>query len=160
MIDITNEDGAGGVLLLEMAAQAKRLIARNQQTRIDAAMWIVTGDATFAHRLMLEHKWTLLRRVAFNANIIFRHEFRPAAFNHVTFVRIVAINAADLAFDDGMVRGQIELSLLIQMTCETCLRRLVRINDSVGRAARLNMETAGTMTRFAPNIFGVIAGCL
>lgn len=68
VIEITDEDRAGRRLLLVMAAQAKRLVARNQQASVDAAMRIVAGGAAFAHRFMLEHEGPGLRRVAFDAD--------------------------------------------------------------------------------------------
>ena len=74
------------------------------------------------HNLVLEHERAGLRRVALDANVILRHEFRPATFNDGTFVRIVAIAATHLAFDDRMVRRQIEFSLLVHMALETSLR--------------------------------------
>jgi len=70
VIHIADINCAGGCLLLEMAAKAKRGIARNQQSGINAPVRIVTGDATFAHRLMLEHERTGLRRVAFGADVV------------------------------------------------------------------------------------------
>jgi len=135
VIDIADKDGARGYLLLEMATQTQRLVARNQQARINAAMWVMACGATFAHRLMLKHEWPLLCRVALGAHFVRRHEFRSATFNHGVFVRIVAIDATYLAFENRMMRRQIELPLLVQMTLETGLRRFARVNDGVGAAA-------------------------
>lgn len=121
VIYIADINSAGGRLLLEMAAQAKRGVARDQQSGINAPMRIVAGDAAFVHRLMLKHKRTGLRRVALGTDFILRHEFRAAAFNHRAFMGIVAIGATHFAFDDRMVRRQIEFSLFIQMALETDL---------------------------------------
>jgi len=103
VIKIADVDVAIGLLLLEMAAQAKRLIARNEQSGIHAPVRVVACRAAFAHRLMLEHERSELLRVALGADIILPHEFRPAALDHRTFVRVVAVSATYLAFDDGMV---------------------------------------------------------
>jgi hypothetical protein len=70
MIHIADINCAGGCLLLEMAAKAKRGIARNQQPGINAPVRVVAGDATFAHRFVLEHKRTGLRSVAFGADVV------------------------------------------------------------------------------------------
>lgn len=70
VIHISDINCAGGCLLLEMAAEAKRGIARNQQSGINAPVRSVTGDATFTYRFMFEHERTGLRRVAFDAGVI------------------------------------------------------------------------------------------
>jgi len=160
MINGADEEAAVGRLLLEMAAQAKRLVARNQQSGIHAPVRIVAYGAAFAHRLMLEHERPELLHVALGADFIFPHEFRPAALDHRTFMRVVAVSATYLALQDGMVRRQIELSLLVQMALETRLGRLARIDDGVGSAAGRNVQAAGPVTGFAPDILGVVAGRL
>src|SRR5450631_1665111 len=99
--EIANEDRTVRGLLLEMAAQTERLDARNQQTRIHAAVWIVAGGAAFPHRFMLEDEGTGLGSMALDADIVLSHEFRSAAFDHVAFVRVVAVGAADFAFEHG-----------------------------------------------------------
>ena len=114
----------------------------------------------FAHRLVFEHERTELRHVALGAGFILRQKFRPAAFDDRAFVRIMAVAATDLAFNDRMVRGQIEFPLFVQMTLETNFGRFAGIDDGVGRAAGLNMQAAGTVTGFAPDVLGIVAGRL
>jgi len=123
-------------------------------------VWIVTRDAAFAHRLVLEHKRTELRRVALGAGFILRQEFRSAAFDDGAFVWIVTIAATHLAFDDRMVRRQIEFTLFVQMTLKTHLGRFAWIDDGVGRAGKLNVQTARSMAGFASDVLGVVAGRL
>jgi len=72
----------------------------------------------------------------------------------------MAVPATHVAFDNGMVRRQIEFSLLVQMALETDLRRFAGINDGVGCAAKLNVQTAGTVTGFASDEHRVRARCL
>jgi len=119
VIHVADENGARGRLLLEMAAQAEGLVARDQQPRIHAAVRVVARRAAFAHRLMLEHERTALRRVAPDADIIGRLQVGHAAFNHRALVRIVAVDAAHLPFYDRMMGRQIELGLLVQVALET-----------------------------------------
>lgn len=103
VIHIADINCAGGCLLLEMATQTKCRVARNEQSGVHAPMRIVAGDAAFAHRLVLKHEWTSLRCMAFGAEVIERREFCPAAGNHRAFVRIVAVSATHMAFDNGIV---------------------------------------------------------
>ncbi len=92
---IADEDVAIGRLLLVMAAQAKCLVARDQQPRIHAAVGIMAGGAAFAHRLMPEHEGPRLCDVALGAGFVGGLEIRPAAFaavgDHGAFMRVVAI---------------------------------------------------------------------
>jgi len=160
VIKIADIDVSIGRLLLEMAAQAKGLITRNQQSGVHASVRVVAYGATFAHRLMLEHERTELLHVALGADFIFPHEFRPAALDNRTLVRVVAVPATYLALEDGMVRRQTELSLLVQMALETRLRRFAWIDDGSGSAASCNVQAAGSVTGFTPDILGVVAGSL
>ncbi len=59
-----------------------------------------------------------------------------------------------------MVRREIELTPLIEMALEAGLRRFARIDDGIGRAARLDVQAAGAVTRFASDILRVVAGRL
>ena len=155
--ETADQDGSVGCLLLVMAPQAQRLIARNQQPGVDAAVRVVARRATFAHRLMLEDERTTLLRVALGAGIVLRHHLRPAALDHRALVRVVAVAATNLAFEDGVMRRQIELSFLVQVTLETCLGRFAGIDDGAGRAAGINVLAAGSVAGFAPDILGVVA---
>lgn len=137
---------AVGGLLLEMAAQAKRGIARNQQPGVHGTMRIVARGAAFTHRFVLKNERTELCRMAFGADIILGHEFRPAAHDHGTLVRIMTITTTDPALKNRMMRRQIKFSLLVQMTLKTCLRRLARIDDGVGGAAGFIVKTSGPVT--------------
>ena len=121
VVRVADEDGAGRRLLLEMAAQAKRLVARDEQPRVHAAVRIVAGGAALAHGLMLEDEGTRLRDVAAGADLIRRENIGSGALDDRAFMRIMAIDAADLAFEDRMVRRQVELALLVEMALETSL---------------------------------------
>jgi len=155
--ETADQDGSVGCLLLVMAPQAQRLIARNQQPGVDAAVRVVARRATFTHGFVLEDKRTELLGVALGADFILAHEFCPAALDHGALVRVVAIAATNLAFEDRVVRRQIELSLLVQMALETCLGRLARIDDGTGGATGFDVLAPGAVARFAPDILGVVA---
>ena len=46
------------------------------------------------------------------------------------------------------------------MTLETGVRRFARIDDRAFSAASLNVQTPGTMARFAAHVLGVVTLCL
>jgi len=109
---------------------------------------------------VLEHERSKLLNVALGADFILRHQFRPAALDHGTLMRVMAISATNFAFENGVMRRQIELGLLVQMALETGFGRLARIDDGASRAAGINVLAARTVTRFAPDVLGVVARCL
>ena len=53
-----------------------------------------------------------------------------------------------------MVR-QLELRANLQMALKTSFRGFARINNCMGRATALDMETAGAMARFAAHVLRV-----
>jgi hypothetical protein len=113
---------AVGGLLLEMAAQTKRGVARDQHPGIHGTVRIVAHGAAFAHGLVLKNERSELPRVALGAGFILGHKFRAAAHNHGTFVWTMAIAATDPPFKNGMMRRQMKFSLFVQVTLETHLR--------------------------------------
>ena len=114
MIDVSNENMAGHLLLLEMALQAKRLVSFAEQSLVNRAVWRMAGGATLTHRLVLVHKRAALRGVALKAGFVLTQESQPAAFEYLLNIclrafnchpdmRVVAISAADFAFQHRMV---------------------------------------------------------
>ena len=69
----------------------------------------------------------------------------------------MAVSTAHLAFEHGMMIRQVELAALVQMALKAGLRRFTRVDDGIARAARLIVQTAGTMTGLAPSVFGVVS---
>ena len=72
----------------------------------------------------------------------------------------MAIAAAHLAFKYRMMMRQLKRCANVLVTLETSVRRLSRIDDGALSAAGLNVQTPGTVARFAAHIFGIIAFCL
>src|SRR5947208_324928 len=93
-----DEDLSRGGLLLEMALQAKGMIARDQHALVHRTVRLVAGRASFAQGLVFEYKRAELHRVAFAAGLVFRHQRGAAALDGGSFVRLVAIAAMDLPF--------------------------------------------------------------
>src|SRR2546427_10281502 len=103
-----DEDAPRRGLLLEMALQAKGLVARDKHALVDRTVRRVAGRASFAQGFVLEHKRAELQRVAFAAGFVFRHQRGATALDGVSFVRLVAIAAMDLPFKDRMMMRKVE----------------------------------------------------
>ncbi len=125
----------------------------------------------FSHCLVLVNKWAALRGVAFKASFVFAQESKstgfeallnisPAAFDCDPLVRVVTIGATHFSFQDRMMMRQLELRPHFQMTLETSFRRLLRINDRMGRTAGFNVQTPRAVARLAAHVLRVLPFCL
>ena len=131
----------------------------------------MTDGASLAHRLVLIYKRAALLCVTLEAGFVSGHESKAAspelllnvclrALGGDSFVRLMAIAAAHLAFKHRMMMRQLERCANVQVTLETGVRRLSWIDDRTGAAARLDMQTPGTVTRFAAHVLGILSLCL
>ena len=126
----------------------------------------MAGNATLANRFVLKNKWPALGGMTFQAGAVctqhsdaaalhlLRH-VGPAAFDGVALVRVMTIRAADFAFKHRMMMGQLERGFHFRVALETGFRRFSWIEDRVTRAARLVVQAARPVTRFAPDILSV-----
>ena len=171
MIDVSNENLPGCFLFLEMAFQTERRVAFIQQPLIDGAMRGMAYRATLAHCLMLVHERTALLCMTLEAGFISAQERKATGFERLLnvcrcalgcdpFVRLMAIAAAHLAFQHGMVMRQCERRANIQVALETGVRRLSGIDDRARPAAGFHVQTAGSVARLAANVLCVLAFCL
>jgi hypothetical protein len=117
---------------------------------------------------VLVHKWTALLRVTLETGFVLRQQRKAAtselllnvcwvALGHHPFVRFVTIAAAHLSLEHRMVMRQLERCADIQVTLETRIRRLSRINDRAFSAAGLNVQTPGAVTRLATHVLCVLS---
>ena len=131
-------------------------------------MWRVAADAAFARCLVLEHKRSLLLAVALEARLVCAEQgkasaldrlwkTRPAPFHGPAFMRIVAIDAAHFAFQDGVMMGQLELGTHFEMALKTGIRRFARIDDGLGCAPALDVQASRSVTRFTTHHLGVFS---
>jgi len=70
VVDVSDENMPGYLLLLEMAFQTKRRIALVQQALIDRAVRGMADRATLPQCLVLIHKWSALLCVALKARFV------------------------------------------------------------------------------------------
>ena len=117
---------------------------------------------------MLVHERTALLRVTLEACFISAEECKSAAFKPLLnvrrgalggdpFVRFMAIAAAHLAFKHRMVMRQGERCANFQMTLETGVGRLPRIDDRACSAASFDVQAPGSVARLATHVLCVVA---
>ena len=153
MVRVADENVAGWnvwSLRLGMATEAKVGVVVHQQLFINGTVRVVTNRAAFAQRLVFKDERPRLRLVTARATFILPCHCQAALrFEDVSAVRVVAIHAVHIAFDDRMMLRQIEFGLHVQMTLETGSGIFSRIDDESGRAAGPNMFAARTMAGLA-----------
>ena len=163
MIDVSDQNRAGYLLLLEMAFQAERCVALVQQALVHGAVGRMTNDATLPQCLVLIHKWAALLRVTLEASFVSAQERETAgfkrllnicrrAFNGDAFVHFVTIGTAHFAFRYRVMVRQLKRRANFQVALETGLRRLSWINNRTSSAAGFDMQTPWAVARFAPHI--------
>ena len=111
----------------------------------------MASGATLTHCFVLIDKWPALLRVTLEAGFVSAQESKAAASELLLnicrgaldcdpFVRFVAITAAHLAFEHRMMMRQLECRANLQVTLETSVRRLSRIDDRARFAASLHVQ--------------------
>ena len=131
----------------------------------------MANDATLAHCLVLINKRAALLCVTLEAGFVSAQESKAASFERLLnvclptfdrdpFVRLMTIGAAHFAFRHRMVMRQSECCANFQVTLETRVRRLPRINNRVRRATAFHVQTPRPVARLAAHILGVFSFCL
>jgi hypothetical protein len=116
----------------------------------------MANDASLAHRLVFIDKRPALLRVTFEAGFVSAQKSKATGselllnvcrgtLDRDPFVRFMAITAAHLAFQHRMMMRQLERCANVQVTLETSVRRLSRINDRARTAASFDVQTPGSM---------------
>jgi hypothetical protein len=117
---------------------------------------------------VFKHEWAALRHVALRAGFVHaqqaeasafdrRRQTCVATFDRAAFMRVVAINATDFAFEHRMPMGQLEFRADLEVALEAGLRRFPRIDDAAGAATGCNVLASGAVTRFATHLLGIIS---
>lgn len=150
---------------LRVAFETEIVVTLDEHLVGDGAVRVMAYGATFAQRFVVEHHRARLLAMAFSAAFVQpRHADRgPDAersamrcLHDVRAVGIVALDAIHAAFQDGMMLGQLELSVDIKMTSETRLRVAPGIDDQFPATPSLDVQAARSMTGFTAG--GVVVG--
>jgi len=131
----------------------------------------MADDTTLTQCLVLIHKRAALLRMILEAGFVSAQKRKAVGFERLLnicrraldrdpFVRLVTIGAAHFAFWHRMVMRQGECCANFQVTLETRVRRLPRINNRVRRAATLHVQTPRAVARLAPHVLCVLPLCL
>ena len=163
VIDVSNENVSLYFLLLEMAFYAKRRVTFGEQSLVNRAMGGMAHHAPLTHRLVLIDKWAALLCVTLEAGFVSAQKSKPAgselllnicrgALVRDPFVRLMAIAAAHLALGHRMMMRQLKCRANVQVTLETSVRRLSRIDDRARSAASFDVQTPRTVTRLAAHV--------
>jgi hypothetical protein len=128
----------------------------------------MASGATLTHCFVLIDKRAALLCVTFEAGFVSTQESKATGsepllnvcrgtLDRDPFVRFMAITAAHLAFQHRMVMRQLKRRANFQVTLETSVRRLSRIDDRARFAASLDVQTPGPVTRLAPHILCILS---
>ena len=140
VIGIADKDSSAGLLLLEVTFQTECRVAFGQHPRVDRSVRRVAAHATFFQRFVLKHEWSGLRHMTLETGFVLAkqqspaafyclRQTGPAAFDRAADVRIVAIGATHLAFQDRMVMWHLKSRAHFEVTLEAGVRRSPRIDD-------------------------------
>src|ERR1043166_2351408 len=111
LADVKTSSRGGWSLHLGVATEAQVRITRGQQFGVDGAMRAVAGHATFTQRRVFENYRLGLFPMALGAGLVQAgHRESARRFHDVLAVGIMELHTVHLAFDDGMVLGQMEFS--------------------------------------------------
>ncbi len=168
VIDVSYKNVSGYFLLLEMALQAKRRVTFGEQSLVNRAMGGMAHHASLTHRLVLIDKWAALLCVTLEAGFVSAQKSKAAgselllnicrgALVRDPFVRFMAIAAAHLAFKHRMMMRQLKRCANVQVTLETGVRRLSRVDDRADSAASFDVQTPRPVTRFAAHVLGIFS---
>ena len=155
MLNAADEQLARAGLLLEMTLQTERLVAFGQQFVVHRSVYRVTGDASLTHRFVFEDERPPLGGMTPDAGLVGAGKGGPHPPNAGSFVRIVTIAASHVAFRDGMMKRQVELAPLVEVTIKADLGRTIWIDDVVAPASSVRVDTARSMARFTAHLNGI-----
>jgi hypothetical protein len=153
VIHVADVNLAAHRLDLCVAAHAKIGIALDEHFLVDRTVRSMANDAAFAHRRMFKNKRTRLVTMTLCATFILsRHGQSARRLENIAAMRVMALNAIHVPFDDRMMLGQIKFRVDIEMTLETGRRILARIDDKISTTTGPDVFTARSVAGFAAGL--------
>ena len=136
---------------LRMAAEAEIIVAHDQHFFVHRTMRLVADDATLAQGGMFEDERPGFLAMTLRAGFVLAREREAArGFHDVHAVRVMALDAIHLAFDDGMMLREVELRVRFEMALEAGLGIAAGIDDEfIVTAPGGDMLAAGAVAGFA-----------
>src|SRR4029077_6239566 len=131
----------------------------------------MASGATLTHCLVLIDKRPALLRVTLEAGFVSAQESKAAGsqlllnicrstLGRDPLVWFMAIAAAHLALRHWMMMRQLECRANFQVTLETSVRRLSRVDDRACPAASFDVQTPGPVAGLATHVLCIFALCL
>ncbi len=140
---------------LRVTAQTEIRVAHHEHFLVDRTMRIMTNDAAFAHRRVFKDKRARLVAMTLRAAFILpRHGQAARRFECVAAMRIMALHATHVAFDDRMMLRQIKFRVDVKMALKTGRRVVARVDDEFSAATGLDVFAARTVARLAAGLAG------
>jgi hypothetical protein len=126
----------------------------------------MASDTTLTHCLVLINKRPALLCVTLEAGFVSAQESKAAGselllnicrrtLGRDAFVRFMAIAAAHLALGHRMMMRQLKRCANFQVTLETSVRRLSRIDDRARSAASFDVQTPGPVAGLATHVLRI-----
>jgi hypothetical protein len=124
------------VLNLRVTLQAQVGVVLHEQLAIDRTMRVMTHDAAFPERFMLEHERPRLLSMALCAVLVLpSHGKATRTFQDVRSVRIVALHATHAALEDRMMLWQVHLRFDVEVALEAGFRSVPGIDNELTSTA-------------------------
>ena len=148
-VEIAGRDGRA--LNLQVALEAKIVVALDEELVVDRPVRLVAGGASFAQGFVFENERATLFAMTLRAGFVeARHGEAAGGLHDVVAVRVVTIHAVHLAFDDWMMLREAEFRMDVEMTLKTGGGIFAGIDDeSSATAADADVFAGGPVAGFA-----------
>lgn len=145
-------------LRLEVALETEHRVPGDEKLLVHGAVRIMAGGTAFPQRLMLKDKGAALECVALEADLVLPHEVGGASpFGDGTFVGVVAVGAAHTPLHHRVAIGEFELGSDIEMALEAGFGILAGVDNELGAAAGVDMQTSGSVTPFTTGVRRILS---
>ena len=152
--DFADHEVAGkniGPLDLKVALEAKVIVALDEELAIDRAMRAMTNGAAFAQGFVFENERAALFAMTLRASFVeARHGEAAGGLHDLVAVRVVAVHAIHVAFDDRVMLGEIKFGMDVEVALKAGAGIFAWVDDEpAAAAADAHMFAGRAMAGFA-----------
>jgi hypothetical protein len=136
---------------LQVAFEAKVVVAFDEELAIDRAVRPMANGAAFAQGFVFENKRPALLAMTIRASFVqARHRQAAGGLHDVVAMWLMAVHAVHVAFDDGMMLRQIKFGVDVDVALKTGRSIFPGIHDETSApAANAHMFAGGAVAGFA-----------